>query len=419
MAIDRREMTCRGLGTALVIAVAAACVRHDATAPPLGAANSLVIISGDNQSALAGRALAQPIVFKLTDVAGNGAPHAVVTFQVVTGEGSLAATSASATTDSNGTVSAPTWTLGKLAIAQELSATAGNLSAKAYANIATQYHAELRFFGPSIDAAYMPAFARALNRLNAEVVGQLAPVTLVNQDVAADCGAIGVAPLSEEIGTLVIYASVAPIDGAGGIVASSGPCYVRQSSKLTVVGTMLFDVADLPAALANGQLNDAIFHEMHHVLGFGTTWSTVTPSLVVNAGTPQTGFVGTAAILGCRQATTVAANCLPAIPLENHGGPATADSHWRESIFGNELMTASLAPPNAEKPLSAMTIESLRDLGYETNRSVAAAYSVASTIVTSGNTLRAAQAADAPAIQERVLPPRFTVTPTGIVSAIP
>ena len=43
-------------------------------------------------------------------------------------------------------------------------------------------------------------------------------------------------------------------------------------------------------------------------------------------------------------------------------GPGTADSHWRETIFGNELMTGYLN--SGTNPLSAVTVGSLADLGY-------------------------------------------------------
>ena len=63
-----------------------------------------------------------------------------------------------------------------------------------------------------------------------------------------------------------------------------------------------------------------------------------------------------------------------------------------QSIFDDELMTASLGPPGTSKPLSAMTIGSIADLGYQTNVAVADAYSISSAITASLRELYAAAA---------------------------
>ena len=62
------------------------------------------------------------------------------------------------------------------------------------------------------------------------------------------------------------------------------------------------------------------------------------------------------------------------VPVENGGTAGLSDSHWRESVFGDELMSARLA--GASRPLSLITIESLYDIGYEVNVAAADAYHV-------------------------------------------
>jgi len=407
-------------GLSAIVLATAACSPGDAVAPARpGAASAMTVAAGNDQSALAGAPLASPVRFKLADNAGNGVPNAVVSFSIIVGEGSLAGSSTTAVTDDAGLVTAPAWTLGKLAMPQQLVATAGNISATATAAVRTQYHAEVRFVGPAIDPAYLPAFTRAISRLNAEVIGALTPVSFTNQDVANTCGVAGVAPLNESIGSLVIYVSVGPIGGGGGIVAESGPCYVRQSNHLTVVGTMLLDATLLPTIATNGQLHDVVFHELQHVLGFGTLWTTVTPMLIIHAGTPQTAFTGAAGIRGCQQAGVVPTDCLPAIPLENGGGPGSADEHWRWSIFGNELMTAVLPAPGTPKLLSTMTVGSLTDLGYQTNGNVADTYTIPSVVAASYMNLRVAMSPMRSDVRELVMKPRFTVTRDGVTSVIP
>jgi hypothetical protein len=52
-------------------------------------------------------------------------------------------------------------------------------------------------------------------------------------------------------------------------------------------------------------------------------------------------------------------------PLENIGGGGTRFSHWRESVFHNELMTGFL--DRGLNPLSALTAGAMRDLGNTVN----------------------------------------------------
>jgi hypothetical protein len=107
----------------------------------------------------------------------------------------------------------------------------------------------------------------------------------------------------------------------------------------------------------NGTLNDVITHEMGHVLGIGTIWTT--KGLLSGASGNNPTFTGTNA----KKAYGLLKGTGPVpVPVENTGGPGTRNSHWRNTIFRNELMTGFVdSPPN---PLSRLTVASLRDLGY-------------------------------------------------------
>lgn len=60
------------------------------------------------------------------------------------------------------------------------------------------------------------------------------------------------------------------------------------------------------------------------------------------------------------------------VPVENTGGPGTADSHWRETIFRNELMSGFIS--GTGNPISRMTVGSLADLGYQVDLDAAEPY---------------------------------------------
>ena len=378
--------------------------------------SAITVASGNNQAALAGTALAQAVAFKVADRFGNGVPNIAVAFQVAAGEGFLAG-AASAQTDLNGLANGPSWTLGKINIPQQLSASAGSLSGTAAAAITSQYRAEVRFFGPIADPNFAAAFTRAVNKINAEVVGPLTSVTLASQDVATVCGVSGVAPLSETVPTAIIFVTIKPIDGVGRILASSGPCLVRNIGKLTVVGVITFDVADVQQLFNNNQLNDVALHEMQHVVGFGTLWSPPAPLLILNAGTAQTAFIGPAAIAACQQVGG-GSSCNPGVLLENTGGAGTADSHWRKTIFGSELMTGFISPVGTKMPLSVMTIASLGDLGYVVNTSASDPYALSSAAALALGTVRSAQGLPVDGYGEELLAPRFEVTRDGRVTRL-
>ena len=53
------------------------------------------------------------------------------------------------------------------------------------------------------------------------------------------------------------------------------------------------------------------------------------------------------------------------VPVANTGGPGTREGHWRESVFGNELLTGFL--DGGINPISRVTVAALQDMGYEVN----------------------------------------------------
>jgi hypothetical protein len=141
-------------------------------------------------------------------------------------------------------------------------------------------------------------------------------------------------------------------------------------------GEMTFDTADLKQMEQDGTLNDVITHEMGHVLGIGTVWTF--KSILKGAGTTNPTFRGKAAMkeFGLLKGPTVKPT---PVPVENTGGPGTADSHWRETVFRNELMTGFVGV--SDNPLSLLTIASLQDLGYIVDLNAAEPYSLPNLLV--------------------------------------
>ena len=223
------------------------------------------------------------------------------------------------------------------------------------AAVASAYKIEVRFLG-GLNTAQKNAFKAAADRWASVIVGDLPSVRVDN----------------EVIDDLLILAQGTAIDGPRGILGQAGPTHIRpanagKSKFLPVKGIMSFDTADLQAMQQDGTLKDVITHEMGHVIGIGTIWER--KGLLKDAGESTVRFVGKNAR---KEFGKLKKSAAADVPVENTGGPGTADGHWRESVFRNELMSGFIAAPN--NPLSRLTVASLLDMGYEVDLSKAEPY---------------------------------------------
>jgi hypothetical protein len=237
-----------------------------------------------------------------------------------------------------------------------------------------QYDIEVRFFGTAMTAAQQQLFTNAAARLEQIITGDLvnAAASSVNLD---DCPNVDESiPVNEEVDDVIIYASIRSIDGAGRVLASASPCFTRPTSAgaMTAFGIMVFDEADLNTLSQGGNLQDVITHEMLHVLGVGTLWANHT-GLIADTGTANPRYLGPEARAGCIAAGGTLA-CAQHVPVEGNDRPVgTRDSHWKETVFNTEMMTGFL---DANTPISAITVGSLKDLGFTVDASKADAYTM-------------------------------------------
>jgi hypothetical protein len=217
--------------------------------------------------------------------------------------------------------------------------------AGASAAAVSPFQIEVRFQG-GLTSNQQAAFEQAADRWCQVIVGDL-PSAQVDGELIDD---------------VLILAQGEDIDGPGRVLGQAGPTFLRPASAGTAAflpakGVMSFDTADLENMEAEGTLNDVITHEMGHVLGIGTIWSR--KGLLRRAGTINPTFTGRTAMVEYGRLLDAAPR---RVPVANVGGAGTRDSHWRETVFANELMTGTIA--EAGNPLSRLTIGSLQDLGY-------------------------------------------------------
>ena len=382
---------------------------------------SVALTGGTGQTALAGTSLPAPLSVQVSDQFGNGVAGSVVVFQVTGGGGSI--NPSTITTGATGIATGAMWQLGKSAVAQSALVSSGSLNATVTAAVSSDFNVDLRFFGLPAPAEAAAGFVAAAVRIRASIVGDIPDIdfpTLTNNtgiDISG-CGPSGVI-VNEVVDDVIIYATVTPIDGVGKILASASPCFIRGSSRLTIIGVMRFDTDDIAGLISSGRLNDIILHEMMHVVGFGLIWTdAVRPGgvLLTGAGTDNPRFIGPLAIAACNSAgggdacsTGVAVEGLPS-------GPGTADSHWRESTFDAELMTGFAESPGIVTPLSRITIQSLADAGYVVNSSAADPYMIPGPLAS--RALRASISTDGAQAWETLVQPLFEVTRGGAIRKV-
>ncbi len=248
------------------------------------------------------------------------------------------------------------------------------------------FNIEVIWVGDEPSAAHQAAFNAAVTRWENIITSDI-PDVFVSSDEGGTIEGIKVFGLVDD---LRIYARLANIDGPGETLGRAGPRATREQSKLPIVAQMTFDTSDLGDFTLEA-LQDLYLHEMGHCLGIGTAWKPLgllkDPSIKfkffiipVEVDGADTHFAGASAIEAFNDAggTDYADG---KVPVENEkGGVGTRDGHWRQSVFGpNELMEGFASPSAAmRQPLSAITIQSLADLGYIVDVSQADTYTLPS-----------------------------------------
>jgi uncharacterized protein YjdB len=313
-----------------------------------------------------------------------------------------------------------------------VTATAGTASAKTDVTVVavpkSTFHIQVLPAGtvpPEIMAAAQQAAARWERLITTEL-----PATEVSL-TPGEC-ATGVPAVHHVTTGLVVYVAAQKIDGARSVLAYAGPCIIRDavSGGLPSVGTMTIDLDDIPLLTGStGALAaDVVAHEMGHILGIGTLWYGNTPATdLVRSNDGDLRFGGAAASAAAVR-LGVSAAVADGVAVEDAGGIGTAGGHWRERVFLGELMTGYVG--TAPNPLSIVTVQSLRDIGYqvtETGADIVSPATIAgggafSSLMSplGGPSLSGSGTAVAPfQIGERLLRPRFVVDRNGRRTAAP
>jgi len=253
--------------------------------------------------------------------------------------------------------------------------------------VVSDFEITLGFFGDiAPTTAQRAVFERAAARWAEVIVGDLPDLEGLELDEGTYCRPHNPPALYGDLDDLHIWVKLEPIDGPSGVLGMAGPCVLRSptDNNLPAVGVMIFDIDDFDMMEERGILEATILHEMGHVLGIGTLWELANTEWThvfqdfidpagqkCNADNLFADNRYNGALAGFHHA---AAGGTGKPRVENVGGPGTACAHWHEETYINELMTGWIG--YSGNHLSAITIGSLADLGYEVEYALADPYTV-------------------------------------------
>ncbi|MCY4375101.1 MAG: hypothetical protein OXC31_15170 [Spirochaetaceae bacterium] len=190
-------------------------------------------------------------------------------------------------------------------------------------------------------------------------------------------------PFGDVIDDLRIYFRLEPAEETSAGLARAGTCWER-SGGLPLISEVILDTETL-GGLGDDVLRTLVVHEVAHALGFGSSrrWDDMLQSAASGhvpdeAAPPDTHFPGQRAVSAFDEVGGGAYRGRK-VPVENDAGrygAGSVDNHWRESVFGPELMTPRLSKSSGDQPLSTVTIAALADLGYHVDFTHAEAYTL-------------------------------------------
>jgi hypothetical protein len=233
---------------------------------------------------------------------------------------------------------------------------------------------------PQIELRYVPGFftltaqqesvvAAAVDKWTRAVSKNLGAFRL---DSPADDCFPGQPQLNETHHNLLLFVSIADIDGPSANLAYTQVCGVSDVDMLPILSHIRFDRADVDSMEARGIFAAVVTHEIGHALGF--TPKSYLPKMLAAGGRADPHIIGT------RARSEFAAHGAwytgVIVPLEDRSGDGPNDPHWRFDVFGDEVMVA-FTSRDFKFPLSSITLGLFEDLGYEVDFSVADPYEVA------------------------------------------
>ena len=135
---------------------------------------------------------------------------------------------------------------------------------------------------------------------------------------------------------------------------------------MPAIGAVVLDEADLAQLESDGVLEAVVTREMARAMGFDRdVWNE--HGFLQNPSLPNDpdadSHMNAQLVVAAFNAAGGGGYSGARVPLENGAMRGISDAHWRESVFGDEVMTPYVTGDS--QPLSRITLEALYEVGYE------------------------------------------------------
>lgn len=238
------------------------------------------------------------------------------------------------------------------------------------------FNIDLIFAGDPVTETQAAAFERAADYWM-EILAdtELPDVTLrtTREATRLGCGEDTAEQRMATADDLVIVANVRQTNRPG--LAFGGVCRLRNASGLPYMGRIMVssealgnleEYADARSAAGLELLENLVLHEIGHVLGIGTLWD----DLIGGSSSDDPHFTGALAVAAFDSAGGTSYTAGAKVPVEER-----LEAHWRRGVFDGEGRAEVMTPViTVGASLSAITIQSLADLGYTVDVSLAQPY---------------------------------------------
>lgn len=235
------------------------------------------------------------------------------------------------------------------------------------------FNIDLIFAGDPINETQAAAFERAADYWMAILAGSELPDVALPEATPLGCGEDTAEVRMASADDVVIVANVRQTNRIG--LAFGGVCRIRNASGLPYLGRIIVSSealgnleqwADARSTSGLELLENLILHEIGHVLGIGTLWD----DFIGGSSSDDPHFTGALAIAAFDDAGGTDYEGGAKVPIEPR-----VEAHWREDVFDGDEQAEVMTPTiTIGASLSAITIQSLADLGYTVDVSLAQSY---------------------------------------------
>ena len=229
-------------------------------------------------------------------------------------------------------------------------------------NTDDSFNIELVFLD-DVPELYRELFDKAVDKVESIITSDLEDIDFTYNNINEYVRGLGRIQVNEEVDDILVFVKFTYLSGDA--IGLGGPLLFRETSQLPVLGQVRIDIEYLDTADEQNITLEIFVHELLHAVGFGTSlWE---KKGLLHSYTYTKKFFSGKYALDAFNSVGGLNYSGRKVPVDSDGG------HWSEEVFNDELMTGR---KDLDEKLSIVTIQSLRDIGYDVDISRAEKYRI-------------------------------------------